>query len=124
MSVWGLCRTLLLVLASLGYLANGAQAHVHISAGETLDLAMCGAGTGSTRSISMEIPGDPAEETDETACGSCVSAPGIIAFATPMAVPSLAFSRPAAMREPAKVSPRSPLWPGAPPHGPPAPLKA
>lgn len=60
MSAWHLFRVLLLALASLGYLANGAQAHIHTMAGETLDLMLCGAGTGSARSISLEIPGNPA----------------------------------------------------------------
>lgn len=47
MSLWSLIRVVLLAIPSFGYWANGAQAHLHISAGETLgDVAEA---TGSAR---------------------------------------------------------------------------
>ena len=122
MLAWRLFRTLLLALASFGYLAHGAQAHIHINSGESMDLMLCS--TGATRTISVDIPGEPPQETSETACGSCVSAPAIITAATPFLFKQLIFSRPVPMPQPATISPRSPLWPGAPPHGPPSALKA
>lgn len=124
MAAWRVLRTLLLVLASFGYLANGAQAHVRISAGESLDLMLCSTGTHATKTIHVEIPGEPAEETDGTACGACVMAPGIVPIALPFEFAQLTFARPIVMRQLIQISPRSPLWPGAPPHGPPTSLKA
>ena len=38
--VWTVFRSVLLALASLGYLANGAQAHLHVYSLETLGLNM------------------------------------------------------------------------------------
>ena len=62
-------RKVLFAIASFGYLANGAQAHLNVSSGETLNLMLCG--TGTAKSISIELPGDPIEETEDTCCGDC-----------------------------------------------------
>ncbi|MFN3212242.1 MAG: hypothetical protein ACE37M_03995 [Henriciella sp.] len=122
MRFWTYLRLLLLIAASLGYFANGAQAHVRITPGETVSLLMCS--TGSNRTLEMEIPGAPAEETQGTSCGDC-AAPAALA---PPAVARVefrqVFAEPLPSQMPVPVSPRSPLWPGAPPHGPPLSLKA
>ncbi len=122
MSLWSLIRVVLLAVASLGYLANGAQAHLHVSAGETLNLMLCG--TGSAKSVSIDLPGDPIEETEDTCCGDCTPTSGIVA--TPPLVVSiiLNYADPLPTHLPEPVSPRSPLWPGAPPQGPPNAHKA
>ena len=122
MIAWSVFRTLLLALASFGYLANGAQAHLSVSQGETLDLMMCG--TGSAKTIALEIPGDPIEETEDTCCGDCAPAQAITVRA-PSLVPTFAiFVVPVPTNLPHAVFPRSPLWPGAPPQGPPHTHKA
>ncbi len=120
--VWTVFRTLLLALASLGYLANGAQAHLHISNGETMDLMLCG--TGSARTISIEIPGEPIHETEDTCCGDCMPSVATPPPEVPSFAAVLIFAEPVPVNLPLAVSPRSPLWPGAPPHGPPHTLKA
>ena len=122
MSFWRLFRALLLAVASLGYLANGAQAHLHISQGETLDLMMCG--TSANRTVSLEIPGHPIEETEDTCCGDCMPAFGILPPNKTAVSTALFFAQPVPAHLPDALSPRSPLWPGAPPQGPPFFLKA
>ncbi|MEO1324281.1 MAG: hypothetical protein AAFV59_14875 [Pseudomonadota bacterium] len=117
MTMWSIFRVLLLAIASLGYFANGAQAHVHISPGGTISVMMCS--TDHARTIEMELPSQPVEETEDTCCGDCTST-GDVRFTSPVmsAIPvryAMAHFTPAS--DP--ISPRSPLWPGAPPHGPP-----
>lgn len=115
-------RILLLAIASFGYLANGAQAHLMISQGEHLDLMLCS--TGETRTITLELPGDPVEETEDTCCGDCAPAASI-EVASPLLTPIIvSYTDPVPSGQIEPVSPRSPLWPGAPPQGPPAEHKA
>ena len=122
MKFWSVLRTALFALASLGYLANGAQAHVNVSAGETLNLMMCGSGT--AKPIALQLPGNPIEETEDTCCGDCTPTSLIEVSLPRAAVGILIFAIPTPANLPDAVSTRSPLWPGAPPHGPPDPLKA
>lgn len=117
-----LLRTLLLAVASLGYLANGAQAHVRITPGESISLMICS--TGTNRTLDLEIPGEPAEETKGTSCGDCAGPAALVPPGTKQSQPRLLYAQPLPAQLPDPVSPRSPLWPGAPPHGPPTPLKA
>lgn len=121
MRFWSLIRGALLAIASLGYLANGAQAHVHVSAGETLDLMLCG--TGAAKSVSIEVPGSPIEETEDTCCGDCTPTSAIDVAVPSVFAVSLKHAEPLPADLPDAVSPRSPLWPGAPPQGPPSPHK-
>lgn len=117
MKAWSGIRLLLLALASFGYMANGAQAHVSVHAGETLNLMLCG--TGSTKMVELELPGQPIEETEDTCCGDCTPSVAI-SVSAPAAWPDLSrFADPVPDFLPYPVSPRSPLWPGAPPQGPP-----
>lgn len=122
MQIWSYLRALLLIAATLGYVANGAQAHMRISAGETLDLMMCSIGT--TKVTQLEIPGEPPEETQGTYCGDCASAAAVTPPDTIVFNTIIAFSQPMPSNLPQAITPRSPLWPGAPPHGPPPPHKA
>lgn len=113
-------RTMLLALAAFGYLANGAQTHLHLSTGESLTLMLCG--TGSAAAVEMHIPGAPPEETPETCCGDCAPPSAIVlARALPQMRIDL-YTAPTPVSLINQVSPRSPLWPGAPPQGPPATL--
>jgi len=121
MIFWSALRLVLFAIASLGYLANGAQAHVNISSGETLNLMLCG--TGTAKSISFDLPGDPVEETEDTCCGDCAPSSVIQVSAPRFVAVIAAFAEPMPMQLPDPVSPRSPLWPGAPPQGPPTAFK-
>lgn len=122
MTLLSVLRMFLFAIASFGYLANGAQAHVSVSSGETLNLMLCG--TGTAKSISIELPGDPIEETEDTCCGDCAPTSVIEVIAPRIFAVDLRFADPVPAHLPDPVSPRSPLWPGAPPQGPPSPLKA
>ena len=117
-----LLRTLFLAIASLGYLANGAQAHLAISQGEHLDLMLCS--TGETRTITLDLPGDPVEETEDTCCGDCAPAVSIAVDPPRLNAITLTYLDPLPAAPSTPVSPRSPLWPGAPPQGPPLTHKA
>lgn len=117
------CRSLipflLLLLASIGLIADNAQAHLHVSSGEIVQVMMCGAGTKQT--IKIEVPGEPVEETD-TCCGDCIS--NNVAIEPPIQGQfrkAIYFLQPEPSGLPIAVYPNSPLWPGAPPHGPPYP---
>jgi len=122
MRFWITLRMLLLAAASLGYFANGAQAHVQITPGETISLMICS--TGANKTLNMEIPGEPAEETKGTACGDCAAPSALAPPATRHIQPRILFAQPLPSQMPQAISPRSPLWPGAPPHGPPVSHKA
>lgn len=111
-----------MAIASLGYLANGAQAHLAISQGEHLDLMLCS--TGQARTITLDLPGEPAEETEDTCCGDCAPAMSIVVDPPCLNSIILSYSDPVPARPHDAISPRSPLWPGAPPQGPPNPHKA
>ena len=115
-------RCLLLALASLGYFANGAQAHLKVQNGEVLELMLCS--VHSSNSISVELPSEPIEETKETCCGDCTASVAIQVTAPVADLIPVTFSEPLPLYLPDPVSPRSPLWPGAPPNGPPLSHKA
>ena len=117
-----LLRFLILALASLAYFANGAQAHLKISHGDSIELMFCS--TGAERAVQLHLPGEPAEETEETCCGDCAPTSAIVY--TPLDVQGASLRHAIGTDGPAPVSihPRSPLWPGAPPNGPPVSDKA
>ncbi|MEM5515924.1 hypothetical protein WNY37_03110 [Henriciella sp. AS95] len=110
-------RQMLGLLALFAYLANGAQAHMQIVSGETIIVPICG--DGLHRTIEMEVGGEPQDTSDTTCCGDC---------AVPMAIGVEPPSQPVQAQVAHVLSfsgvtgaahPRSPLWPGAPPQGPP-----
>jgi len=110
-------RRLLAILAVAAYAANGAQAHLTVSEGDTITLHMCTALGTQTETISLG--GGGLEETSETCCGDCTAPiaiePKIERSLGPAIVPVIVLAASAVDQ----ISPRSPLWPGAPPHGPP-----
>ncbi len=118
-------RLLSLLIALAAYGANGAQAHLHMAGGETLEVVMCAPGSApGSRFATMQLSDDgPVEET-ETCCGDC-TAPSLIPVDPP--VRPVAPASPLLRARPSVapiVYPRSPLWPGAPPQGPPSLCKA
>ena len=114
-------RLIFLAFASFAYLANGAQAHVKVSSGETLELLVCSSGT--TRTIEMHLPGDAPEEIEETHCGDCAPSAAVVFNPAMPDCTALGHALLTGYPAPKPVSPRSPLWPGAPPIGPPSALK-
>ena len=114
-------RIILLAVAAFGYLANGAQAHLKISKGESLSLMLCS--TDSVRTVQMKLPAEPIEEKADTCCGDCATPAAIAPPRIVQPVHAIAFNPPTPLNLPEVVSPRSPLWPGAPPQGPPNALK-
>lgn len=110
-------RLILLAIAAFGYLANGAQAHLQISQGESLSLLLCG--TGADKTYELVIPGEPAEEMTDTCCGDCSTPSAIAPPRVGLRTQSMFFTPPSPAHLPDAVSPKSPLWPGAPPQGPP-----
>jgi hypothetical protein len=118
MNLFTALRILLLTVAAFGYLANGAQAHLKITSGESLSLMLCS--TDSPRTVTLNLPGQPAQEELESCCGDCAPPVAIAPPHVSLQTRSLQFAQPLRSHLPAAVFPRSPLWPGAPPQGPPA----
>lgn len=113
-------KSLILLVAALGYLADGARAHIQISNGETLRIEMCTPGQVQTKYIDIELPGG-AEHIADKCCGDCAPASPITP-AHPAITKAAAFYKPVTAPLPkTSITPRSPLWPGAPPNGPPSP---
>ena len=117
MTIWSIFRVFFLMIASFGYFANSAQAHVHISPGGTISVLMCS--TDHARTVEIDLPGQPAEETEDTCCGDCTTT-GDVRLASPVLFAiSVHYTIAPFAPKSDPISPRSPLWPGAPPHGPP-----
>jgi hypothetical protein len=118
-----LARLLFLLLAVTAYAANGAQTHLRVDDGKVVEVPLCG--LGGDRTVTLHLGSkDTPEKTGDTCCGACMMAHALPAdpprlLAGPVDHPGLPDPAPA----PA-VHPRSPLWPGAPPQGPPALRKA
>lgn len=109
-------RFVAMMLALAFYAANGAQTHLHLSPGKTILAPFCG--LSGERVLEIQLEGEAPAETADTCCGACM---------VPAALPQPGFRMPPPRLPlagrvdvlPAPVSPRSPLWPGAPPQGPP-----
>ena len=111
-------KLLLILAAALGYLADGARAHMHTSGGDTIRVMMCGPGE-TTKYIDIDVPGDTDEIADKC-CGDCTPASPLKAEHPDVLEISTLYAPRALFSTKVSVSPRSPLWPGAPPNGPPA----
>ncbi|MEM1106877.1 MAG: DUF2946 family protein [Pseudomonadota bacterium] len=117
-------RLLALLLALFAYAVNGAQARVAVTPGETLSVPICSL-HGDITYMTIDVGGGgPPGEPTHTHCEACT-----IAAAVPSAPPArltapaghtIGLGSPAAPQ----VHPSSPLWPGAPPQGPPTARKA
>lgn len=115
--VAALFQYLFAVIAVSGYIANGAQSHLMQHAGETLSIPMC---SGSAPNI-IQIGGDAAPvEMTETCCGDCLPAIALPTSNPPLPAPYDHYVAQLTPPPHMSVHPRSPLWPGAPPQGPPA----
>jgi len=87
-----------------------------IHSGETLSLQMCGV---SGKSVELQIKGSAPEELEEECCGECAM-PALLEAGEPVSLrPVIALYVTLAAKAQNQISPRSPLWPGAPPQGPP-----
>lgn len=117
MRLFALFRAIMLIAASLGYFSNGAQAHVEVHPGESLQVLMCGSKT--LKPVALKIPGQPIEETEGTSCGDCAAQVAVQLTQPHLSLITLQHSRLEFPHLVHRVSPRSPLWPGAPPNGPP-----
>lgn len=117
MAVLSNIRLIFLALGLFGYAFNGAHAHVHVPGDTVMHVGMCSQ-TG-TKAVSLTLPRGPIEETPETCCGDCST----LSVVTLPVCQLLAVVFPTGIKqsgsEHAAPRPRSPLWPGAPPHGPP-----
>lgn len=119
-ALFAIMKSFLAVVALAGYIANGAQPHLTMHSGETLELQLCG--DGGTRSITIEISGEPGEFDETTCCGDCIAAAALPITYSALPSPVIAHTLHLRVQNVTSISPRSPLWPGAPPHGPPTPL--
>ncbi|MEM9669532.1 MAG: hypothetical protein AAF950_11465 [Pseudomonadota bacterium] len=109
-----------MLFAMMGYLAHGAQSHISFAQGETVSVLICG--QGGSRTVDMQF-GDPSgpQETAPDCCDDCTHA----SESPPMDGDSFAGNvnilpvRVLLSRQAQPVHPGGPLWPGAPPNGPP-----
>tara|TARA_R110000787_G_scaffold16825_5_gene52922 strand:+ start:5906 stop:6277 length:372 start_codon:yes stop_codon:yes gene_type:complete len=115
-------RALLVCLAFAAYVANGMQTHLQLTPGETVKVALCGGGP--PRAVTLKLSGAPAEPQQDDCCGTCLMAPPVLPVS-----PMLPARAPAVLPDWSAspvtfIHPGSPLWPGAPPQGPPSARKA
>ena len=114
-----LCRRfafgLFLIIAALT--ANGAQAHLEFHNGDSFKVLMCG--LGSSRTIEVTLGETPAEATPKLGCCDCpIATFALLPYAPDVSSAELTHVWESRTTAPV-ISPRSPLWPGAPPQGPP-----
>ncbi|MEL7041323.1 MAG: hypothetical protein AAGL90_07355 [Pseudomonadota bacterium] len=116
MTLWGRIRHLLLWIGVIGFIANTAQARVEVDAGETLALQVCNE---HGALVELELPGAPPEQKTGGHCQACYL-PALAPRFEPISEPCI-WIAPVLSEQIAspRVFPRSPLWPGAPPNGPP-----
>lgn len=124
MSSWrSYLRTFALLLAAFGLFANGAQAHVQVRSPDSIDVPMCGNGQGQVMHIGIGDP-HPVDTGAETCCGDCLLTAAILSPEPVLPARTVVSQLIVSQSPTAVVSPRSPLWPGAPPVGPPEVFKA
>ncbi|MEM7661354.1 MAG: hypothetical protein AAF292_03825 [Pseudomonadota bacterium] len=108
-----------MLAALLGYLGHGAQAHIAFSEGETVSVLICG--QGGHRTVEMTLGNtEPPEDTKPHCCDDCTHA----SDAMPTGSKNLGGAKylPIGVllqRQGEPIHPGGPLWPGAPPNGPP-----
>lgn len=119
----GVLRTLLLCIAVAGYAANGAQAHIVAPQNETVEVRLCGAHGDRIVEMTFGDEDAPVRFTDDSCCGPCLlgGLPALAQFTLPRPAPA---GLPRTINR-AGAAPliRFSIWPGAPPHGPPAHLE-
>jgi hypothetical protein len=110
---------LLTVLFAVAFLGHSGQLHLQFPQGETVSVLMCGSGTHRMVDISFGEEGPPSDTKSEC-CGDCTLnhdavTPEAQSVANKAELPIRVLL--AWQGEP--VHPGRPLWPGAPPIGPP-----
>lgn len=113
-----LLRTVILLIAALAYAMNGAHAGVKKSSDGTLLLPICS--VDGTHFISVDIEDKGPAEISDHKCGACLVAAAIVPATCQLPKPIAVFDgQPFAW--PVRSRPeQAPIWPGAPPTGPPA----
>ncbi|MEM7568876.1 MAG: hypothetical protein AAF337_03690 [Pseudomonadota bacterium] len=111
--------TLTLLIALLAMMLNGAQAHLGFAAEDGDVIQICNAH--GAQSITLVL-GDPvpASSKAESCCGDCVSVAAVVPSVPSMGTLKEAHQSWRLAIATHQIYPRSPLWPGAPPQGPPA----
>ncbi|WP_084398630.1 hypothetical protein [Henriciella aquimarina] len=112
-------RTLILWLGITAYATNGAQAHLIVPAGDTVEVRLCGAHGGRTVTIDFG-DGQPIEATDDSCCGPCLISAPLVPEIPALPKPVQPVAAPAVDAPRARSHIVYSIWPGAPPHGPPA----
>ncbi len=107
----------MLLIAAFAFVLNGARAGVQQDDTGSLVIPICS--VDGTRYVRVDIDDDAPAETPEAHCGSCLLVAAIVPEACRLAKPLGVFEA-AAFALPKQALPdRSPIWPGAPPTGPP-----
>ena len=110
-------RLVCLLLAWSAFAANGAKAHVQWAGDETVAIPYCT--PHGTEVLELSI-GTEAPEATNTCCGDC-TAPAALAPAEFRLIKALSVAPDRRSPRPIPVQTyRTPLWPGAPPQGPPS----
>jgi hypothetical protein len=97
---------------------NGAQAHVAAGQSDVFSAAMCGGG-GLVQHIPLD-PSGPVDTSSETCCGDCMPSAIEAPAAPSLCRTAVIHHAKAENRHGPAAKRRPPLWPGAPPLGPPA----
>ena len=121
MKRWGPARHLLIFLGIVCILANSSHTSVRVDPGEVLIVEMCG---GGQRTIELNLPKTPPETTADHHCDACLSPVLLPRVGRVLSLITLAKPTRRLGFIVSVASPRTPLWPGAPPIGPPSPLTA
>lgn len=112
-------RAAFVLAAFLSVTANGAQAHLGMSAPGSIFLPICGPAADQFIVLTVGEP-VPVNVEGQTCCGDCMAFAAIV----DLAPNTLAHYAPLVILIPAQpdlaYDPGAPVWPGAPPHGPPA----
>lgn len=110
-------RGFILIVAVAAYAVNGMKAHISFSEDGTILIPVCT--VQGTTYLTVNLGGDdPVEETD-TSCGLCMVGQGVETD-TPYFTPPIVLREFVSAALPSLSLPhRSPIWPGAPPIGPP-----
>ena len=110
---------LLTVLFAVAFLGHNGQLHLQFPQGKTVSVLMCGSGTNRIVDITFGEEGPPSNTKSEC-CGNCtLNYDAVTPKAQPVAIKGEPPVRVLLARQVSPVHPGSPLWPGAPPIGPP-----
>lgn len=109
----------LLFISLMSVISNGAQAHLGMSAPGKIAMPICGMGDGAVIVLSLGQEA-PINAEHESCCGDCVAFAAITQDAPSSVGLFAGRARPQPRQPILSFKPSAPIWPGAPPHGPPA----